>query len=602
MSEVSQQEFDKLLNLFQKKNYQLGETATRNLLATDSKNVVLLNFLGLFLSNQKKNQEAVIVFKKAIKINPAFIDVYNNLALILKEDDSLVEAENLYKKALELFPEHPELNNNYGVLLKQFKKFSDSIKYYKNAIKFKENYFECYNNLGTVYEKLGGYEEAIVCFKKSIEIQPNYVEAYNNLGNIYAERQDYINAENYYKKAINLDPKYTDALHNLGNIYLKTFKLEESSKILHLVISLDDSFSEYWNTLGLLYYHKQDFFEAEKNFSKSIDLDSNNFKAIFNLGVLYIRLGKYKQGWLSREKARMNDLFKSAIKDKFWDGKKIKGTLLIRREQGVGDEISFISMFYDIRNFADNFILQIDNRIIGLVQRFCNKIKFNNVKFIPWYPKNNEKNDLIEGVNFQKDILLGSLGCFIRSDQSFFLKSYNPYLEADFSKRTNFRKHLNKNKKVKIGISWKTSNKNEFHRNIEFSNLKRILFNKNYEFYNLQFGDYDEDIEFCYKKYGIKIHKFDFDYQNDFESLAALISELNLVITVQNTIAHLSCALGVQTHVLLSIFPRFNWGVSGKTCDWYSSAIIYRQQKYGDWKKIENDLILNLEKPKKRSQ
>ena len=84
------------------------------------------------------------------------------------------------------------------------------------------------------------------------------------------------------------------------------------------------------------------------------------------------------------------------------------------------------------------------------------------------------------------------------------------------------------------------------------------------------------------------------DYKNDIESVASLISELDLVITIQNAIAHISCALGKETWVLVPLFCRNNWGVKGRKCDWYKTAVTYRQEKPFFWTSVLSNVYLDL--------
>lgn len=597
MSEINQDLFDELVNLLNQKQWQLGEIKTKNLLKTDSNNEVLLNILGLFLSSQEKFSKAESVFKKAIGKNPLFLDAYNNLCLILKKQHKLLEAENLYKQAILIDKENSILNNNYGVLLKESDRFSEALIHYNIAIKSNNNYYECYNNLGNLYYKLKNYTLAKEAFNYAIQINPNYYDSYNNLGNLELEIYNNVDlAFKFYHKAIEINDKFVDATHNLGNLYLTNFNFDKSFYYLNQAIVLDNNFSAAWNSLGKYYYLKKNYKKAVKCYLTAIKKDKNNKDPYFNLGVLYIRCGKYKKGWFLREIKRIEDTFNQKYIDKLWNGEKIDGNLLVWREQGLGDEILFLSQIYSLKNYAKKIFLEVDIRLIDLFNNFLVKNDINNVELLD-QKITLDYNTKINIENVDRHISIGSLGCYLRNSRSKFLVNKFPYLIPNQKDQLSIKNRINNNNKLKVGISWKTGNLKEKHRNIPLIFLKKIFELEFCEFFNLQFSDYIDDINFFRSNFNANINNFDFiDYKNDMNLVSALISELDLVLTVQNTVAHLSCALGKETFIMLSFWPRFNWGLDQKKTDWYPTAMVYAQENDTEisWKKVVDNIILDI--------
>ena len=158
----------------------------------------------------------------------------------------------------------------------------------------------------------------------------------------------------------------------------------------------------------------------------------------------------------------------------------------------------------------------------------------------------------------------------------------------------------NKNDKINIGISWKTLNKKQQFRNIHLEQLIPILSNPNLNFINLQFGKTHEEIKKLKSEHGIHINTIDnIDNYNDIESLGALINCLDLVITIQNSTAHLSAALGKETWILLVKNARWHWFQNEKKSLWYPSVKIFRQKKIGDWNNIINNISIGLKSLRK---
>ena len=162
-------------------------------------------------------------------------------------------------------------------------------------------------------------------------------------------------------------------------------------------------------------------------------------------------------------------------------------------------------------------------------------------------------------------------------------------------KEKQIRNKFFQNNKLKIGISWKTLNKKQPYRNIDLQQMLPVLSNFNCDFINLQFGQFDEEIKYFKLKHGINIRSInDIDNYNDIDGLAALINCLDLVITIQNTTAHLSGALGKKTWLMLAKNARWHWFLDKKKSLWYPSVKIFRQEKIGDWNKVINNISIEL--------
>ena len=124
-----------------------------------------------------------------------------------------------------------------------------------------------------------------------------------------------------------------------------------------------------------------------------------------------------------------------------------------------------------------------------------------------------------------------------------------------------------------------------------------ILSNSNCDFINLQFGEFDEDLQHLKLEHGINIQAIkDIDNYNDIEGLAALINCLDLVITIQNSTAHLAGALGKNTWIMLTKNARWHWLTNEKKSLWYPTTKLFRQEKIGDWNTVINSIGMNLKK------
>ena len=303
---------------------------------------------------------------------------------------------------------------------------------------------------------------------------------------------------------------------------------------------------------------------------------------------------KFIEGWQRYEfrwnsKDQIKPLYN--LNEHIWDGKFLNGTLLVWSEQGIGDHLFFGRMIQCLKDQAKKIVFTVDKRLIKLFKNSLSNLGINNIEIIEY-----NKNNLF--VNFDKHLPAGSLGKFFaKSDKEILKFSKNNFVINNNEDYEKVKKFLNNLKGFKIGLSWKSLNKNEQHRNISLQKLVSILPDKNCSLINLQFGDTAEEISKVENNSLVKIHSLkDIDNFNNIDELSFLINSLDLVITIQNTTAHLSLGFQKKTFVLLPTNSRWHWGVSAEQSIWYPAAQIFRQSKYNYWEDVLNNVKISLNK------
>ena len=279
------------------------------------------------------------------------------------------------------------------------------------------------------------------------------------------------------------------------------------------------------------------------------------------------------------------------VKNKLWIGKKLNlnQNILIIKEQGIGDEILYGSMYPDFIKKYKKIQIETDPRLISLFERSFN---IKDV-FVPYttYSKNKKNVD-----QFNHVIYAGSLGRLFRNKISDFPKA--KFLIVKESKFKEINKIIGKlNTKIKIGISWKSKNETYgVDKSLNLDLLLPILKLEEFSFINLQYGDTANEIKNFYNNHKLKILNIkEVDLFNDFEAIAALLKNLDLLITVSNSTAHLAGSLGVHTwlikpknHVTLHY-----WNQPGNTTPWYSSIKLFSYKNA--WEEtimdIKNELL-----------
>jgi len=493
-------------------------------------------------------------------------NIVNNISSSAKENKELIglfnsgKFEAAKKKAMNLLNHHPKsytVYNILGAIMAAENQLQEAIKYYKKSIEIKFDYAEAHNNLATALQKSGNFEEAVPSYNNALKYKPNFAEAHNNLGTVLSKLGKFDKAINRYHQALRINPNYAEAYSNFGNTLMESGKFEEA-----------------------IVQHQ-----------KALKINPNYAEANFNESMIRLILGEFEVGWKKYEfRFKTSAVSSERYKvNKIWNGNYLDGTLLVWGEQGIGDHILFVSMITDLRKYAKKIILEIDKRLVNLFKRYCEKNNFSNIEVIDMEKK------LIN--NFDKHIAIGSLGQYLRKSQKSFQTTPKKYLISSSLKEKELRKKFFTDKKFNVGICWKTLNKKQQYRNINLEQMKPILSNANCNFINLQFGEFDEDLNNLKSKCGVSIRTIrDIDNYNDIESLSALINCLDLVITIQNSTAHLSGALGKNTWIMLTKNARWHWLKNEKKSLWYPTVTLFRQQKTGYWNNVINSIVMDLKK------
>jgi predicted O-linked N-acetylglucosamine transferase (SPINDLY family) len=199
--------------------------------------------MGIVLQGQKKLEEAIEAYNKALALQPDYAEVYNNMSNAFKKQGKLEEAIEACNKALAIKPDYADAYNNMGIVLQGQKKLEEAIEAYNKALALQPDYAEAYNNMSNAFKKQGKLEEAIEACNKALAIKPDYAGAYNNMGIALQEQCKLEEAMEAYKKALALQPDYAEAYNNMGNAFKDQGKLEEAIEAYNKAIALKPDYA-----------------------------------------------------------------------------------------------------------------------------------------------------------------------------------------------------------------------------------------------------------------------------------------------------------------------------------------------------------------------
>ncbi len=515
----------------------------KNILKIDLNNYEALSLIYL---NYLKNNEIDLAKKYVDKLLDIKDDNYVHLrdkAYIEYLNKNYLVSEKYIRKAISYNSEEVFGLNIFGLLYLENKETLNAIKLFKKAILINPNYTDSYNNLGKCYIDLEKLTLAYFNFKKAYKINPNSDLPLVNIANILSLKDKNDLALRFYEKAKQINPQNQQVDENIiiCNVRLKNFEWVEKRFLSQE--KLGNTSNELKLSYSYLLLNKKKFVSA-----------FNYFDARLN----------------TREFPEKNKYHFNLTKNiNFNKNLQTDNKILIVKEQGVGDEILFSSIYQDlIKNNFSNVKIECDERLINIFKR-----SFDRIEFFPYGHYSSSQN-----INqFDNILYAGSLAKFFRrSERNFITK---PFIKTSDDLDRKFNQTFSNFKNIKkIGVSWK-SVFNIFGglKSLKLNDFKKIYSDKRL-FFNLQYGDTYIEVK-KFKDSGKDIFNFDnIDLFNDFDSLISILKKLDVFVTVSNSTAHFAGALGVPT---ILICPKksstyYYWDYENGKTPWYKSISIIK--------------------------
>ena len=548
---------------------------------------VMQQELGL-LDEAETNYMYLIKHKDEPKYNINLYNLYITKGFYL---NALNVIDTIKSKGISLL----EIDQDRAYILYLIKNYKESINQCYEILKADDENIHSLNTLGLCFFKLQRYDEADKILLKALSLNNQNIVILNSLGRLYHELRKSKESEIYFDKAYILDPNRFETLNNMAGFYLEEGEYQKAIKFYEKAEKLKPNNPILINNLAKTFICVHEVEKAEKLSRKAISLDEKNDEFKKTLALILLKKYDFKNAWLSfdgrlglKDFANKNSTLKlvqNKIPNKNILNKNSK--ILVLREQGIGDELLYGTMYFDLLNEYSDLVIECDERLIPL---FKNSFKAHKDKFIKL---GTHSLDVDKINNFDYIVYAGSLGRYFRNDLNSF--SQDPYIKSiENYKDLELENILNETQGLKIGISWKSlKNRYSLEKSLSLDDFKNIFELKDSIIFNLQYGDVKEDILKFTKKQNCQIITLEtLDLFNNFSGLANLLINLDLFVTVSNSTAHLAGALGVRTVLIKpanhASFHYWNYE-DGKT-PWYRSVNIISKEDLKD-KKFINKLF-----------
>jgi tetratricopeptide (TPR) repeat protein len=563
-----------------------AELLYRQVLAVNPRHADSLHLSGLVANQKGHHDVAVDLIGKAIAINGSEAIYHSNLGTALWKQGGLGQAVASYRRALELKPDYAAAHFNLATVLWKQGRLEEADVCFRSALYFKPEYPEAYDNLGTVRKQRGLSDEAISCYRRAIAFRPNYPEAHNNLGTALLERGQLKDAVACYRTALELKPDYAEANFNLGTAIWEAGQPDAAIEWYQTAIAVRPDYVDAYHNMGSALRDLQRLDAAVACYRKVLELEPNHPEAHSNLGIALLAQGNLTEGWAEHEWRWQTPQMRKARRgfaQPQWRGEPAEGqTLLIHAEQGFGDTLQFCRYAPLAAARGLRVIMEVQKPLVRLLRGMAGV-------------------DLVAGrgealPTFDVHCPVLSLPLALETDAMASIPGGAPYLHANAAQAASWATRLAgmAGDGPRVGLAWAGDPRDhsrslaavDRRRSMTQDRLAPLVQLSGVRFFSLQKDGPAEPENFPITDF--------MGEMEDFADTAALVANLDLVISVDTAIVHLAAALGKPVWLLDRFDACWRWFNDRRDSPWYPTLRIYRQPRPGAWDAVLAEVARDL--------
>jgi tetratricopeptide (TPR) repeat protein len=556
-------------------------------------------------------RRAESAYRELVDQSPGEPSVWRSLADLCRDRGGLQEAEECYRRALQIAPRDAESINGLGITLGQGGQTAEAIETFRHAISVAPDYAQVHHNLGVALVESGDLDAAITAFRDAIRIKPNYPEAFLSLGNAYAAQGDGDQAISTYRDSLQLRADSADALNGLGLALTGARRAAEATVFLRQAIRLRPEMTGAYNNLGLALADLGMYDRAEEVYEQSLRLDPQYAEAHVNLGnalkeqarllealacydialwlkpqsatarwnrsLALLQSGDFARGWLEygSRHSRKGASGVRPFSQPAWDGSPLRGRrVLMYSEQGLGDVVHFIRYVLLLKEAGAYVIVEVPSPLARLLQT-CTGVDHLVV----------EGQQLPE---FDVHVSMMDLPRLFRTTLDS-IPTGVPYVFPEPDRAARWRARLEGSDRFKVGIAWQGNPHHQWdrHRSVPLAQFGVLAAGESVQLVSLQRGPGTEQIDDVHSSFPLN-ELLDRSAPDDegIADTAAIISELDLVVTVDTAVAHIAGAMGKPVWVVLSTMVDWRWMLDRDDSPWYPTMRLFRQERRGEWEPV----------------
>jgi tetratricopeptide (TPR) repeat protein len=584
--------------------------------------------LGNVLLDSGRAEEAINEYRQAITRQPRMANAHYNLAHALKEQGRLAEAAEAYEHALAVSPDWRAARLTLGTLLHELGRLAEAEACFRRAHEAHPQASEGLDEWAQILDLLGSKDKAIEVRQCLCELEPQQVKPWFELGLAFQRSHRAADALAAYQRGLAIDPDYpylrnnlaaahieleqaqpaikileplveeqpNDGLAwiNLGGAYRSSFQLERSVAAFERAIAVAPNNPLGYSNYGLTLKELQRWDDARSLFERALAIDPDYVGARWNLAMVQLVQGNYAQGWINHEarwegSPELRGKPRGGLLEPLWEGEPLSGkTLFVWGEQGFGDALQFaryVPLIAErVKRESGHMVYCCFGQLLPLFRRsFQSQVEVifpDDTRPLP-----------------QFDCHCPLLSLPLRFGTTLeTVPARTPYLILDRDKVEAWRARLAHEPRLKVALVW--NGKPDHQRNpfravglqayaTAFKNLRNVAF------YSLQFGAAEAIRQSAAGGFEIS------DYTSemfDYDDSAAFLRNMDLLITVCTSTAHLAGAIAAPTWLLLDVNPHWVWHLDRSDSPWYPMLTLYRQESYREWGPVMSRVSADLAK------
>ena len=539
---------------------------------------------ALALGGQKA--EAIAAFQGVVQLAPDRVDAQAKLATLLCEQGRHAEAVPHLRQVTRLVPQDAAAQFALATALVQSGDRAEAIAAYQATLRLKPDSAEACVNLANLYFEQKMFDEAVRWSRRAVELRPQFAEAHHNLGCALTKQEKHEEAIEALQTAVRLKPQMSEAYNNLGVALIEGGKLDAALEHYRHTLSLRPADPETWYTLGSVYLKLGDMESALEHYDRAIELRPDYGEAHHSRAGAWLLQGRFSEGFPEYEwRLRLQDYPAVPLQWNPWNGEPLAGrTIVVCPEQGLGDALQFVRYAPLVKELGARVIVVCSAALCPILARTPGVDAL-----------------IAAGTElFEADFCVRAMSLPHRLKTTLeTIPAKIPYVFADPQLVMGWQQRLAQWDGFKVGIAWQGNPQfpGDRQRSIPLAHYAPLAKIAGVRLVNLQKGPGLEQLrEFC-KPWSVIDWSDEVDTSaGPFMDTAAIMKNLDLVITSDTATAHLAGALGVNVWVALQMVPDWRFMLEREDSPWYPTMRLFRQTVRGDWPGVFERIAGSLER------
>lgn len=511
-----------------------------------------------------------------LRKTPRHFDALVALGAVRGQQGRLDDAAALFERAVRVRPDNADAHYNLGVALAHLGSRERAIDCYRNALRTEPRHLNACNNLAAELIALDRPNDALACIEQGLAHHPGDAQLLSKRGAALKDLGHTNDAIDAFKQVVRMQPNDAIAHGNLGLALRKAGRLDEAIRSFEQAVSLGPRSASHHSHLGLALADSGRVDDALASLRRAVALDPDSAEIRENLGLILLLQGEFKEGWTQYEYRHHLPRFKSRrppIDAPLWQGEPLTNkSILVHAEQGLGDTIQFARYVPLLANQGASVTFAVQPTLIPTLSALS--------KAAAVIPAAEVRSP------FDYQIALLSLPRAFGTTLST-IPSVAPYLSVDEDLVERWRERVGVNA-FKIGIVWQGNPgfQHDHGRSIPLAEFAPLAAIPGVRLISLQKGFGAEQIAAVDFRACIQTLDEPFGADRTVTDTAAVMVNLDLIVTSDTMIAHLAGALACPTLVALRRTPDWRWLLDRDDCPWYPTARLVRQRSDGDWRDV----------------